>query len=422
MNDELPADQLSAESIRRDPILWLVLSLSLVIGAIYNALPVSFPVFKRVFAATLEEMGRIQFLFFASALAAGLGGGWFIGHFGLRHSLVVTLTFLAATLILIGSAPGFVLVLPGAFCFGLAVASVVVMTLSLISEHFVGRLQSVYFLAGICDAVGSTIGPAALGGWFTNVDSTQHGWRAGYYVSATIPLVLAVFAWRSLPTSRVRENAGSEPKIPPFSLMKSILCKPTIYAISILGLLHGLAQGGAISFFGQLFQKNFQVDAAQAAYLLSLRSTGSFVGRSLLAWVTGRWRISEMTIIATCAFFSALTFGATIVSSTYYSGLFLFALAGALSSATGPSLNSLVGARFAGRTAMAFALFAGINCVGAAGGAYVIGAVGNRLGVEHGIWFVPFFSLSLAIITIAWLLRNRRKHSTDAEGASARAG
>ena len=50
MNDELPADQLSAESIWRDPILWLVLSLSLVIGAIYNALPVSFPVFKRVFA------------------------------------------------------------------------------------------------------------------------------------------------------------------------------------------------------------------------------------------------------------------------------------------------------------------------------------------------------------------------------------
>jgi MFS family permease len=99
-----------------------------------------------------------------------------------------------------------------------------------------------------------------------------------------------------------------------------------------------------------------------------------------------------MTIIATCAFFSALTFGATIVSSTYYSGLFLFALAGAFSSATGPSLNSLVGARFAGRTAMAFALFAGINCVGAAGGAYVIGAVGNRLGVEHGIWFVPFFN------------------------------
>ena len=416
MNDELPADRLSAERIWRDPILWLVLSLSLVIGAIYNALPVSFPVFKRVFAATLEEMGRIQLLFFASALAAGLGGGWFVGHFGLRRSLVVTLTFLATALILIGSAPSFVLVLPGAFCFGLAVASVVVMTLSLIGEHFVGRLQSVYFLAGICDAVGSTIGPAALGGWFTNVDTTQHGWRAGYYLSATIPLVLAVFAWRSLPTSRVRESAGSEHRIPPFSLMKSILCKPTIYAISILGLLHGLAQGGAISFFGQLFQKNFQVDAAQAAYLLSLRSTGSFAGRSLLAWVTGRWRISEMTIIATCAFFSALTFGATIVSSTYYSGLFLFALAGSFSSATGPSLNSLVGARFAGHTAMAFALFAGINCIGAAGGAYVIGAVGNRLGVEHGIWFVPFSSLSLAAITVAWLLRHRLKHSTDAEG------
>lgn len=411
MNGELPGAQTPSQSLWRDPVLWLALTLSLVIGAIYNSLPVSFPVFKRVFGTTLEEMGRTQFLFFVSALVAGLGGGWFIGHLGLRRSLVVALTFLSATLILIGSAPGFALVLLGAFCFGLAVASVVVMTLSLISEHFVGRLQSVYFLSGICDAVGSTLGPAALGGWFTYADATGQSWRAGYYVSATIPLALACLAWRSLPKPRVQENAGSESKIAPFSLMKVILCKPTLYAISILGLLHGLAQGGAVSFFGQLFQKNFQINAAQAAYLLSLRSTGSFVGRSLLAWVTGRWRISEMTIIATCAFAAALAFGATIVTSTYYSGLFLFALAGAFSSATGPSLNSLVGARFAGRTAMAFALFAGINCVGAAGGAYIIGVVGNRLGVKQGIWFVPFFSLVLAIVALTWFLRNRIGHS-----------
>lgn len=411
MNGELPDTQASNRSLWRDPVLWLALTLSLVIGAIYNSLPVSFPVFKRVFGTTLEEMGRTQFLFFVSALVAGLGGGWFIGHLGLRRSLVVTLIFLAAALILIGSAPGFVFVLAGAFCFGLAVAAVVVMTLSLISEYFVGRLQSVYFLAGICDAVGSTVGPAVLGRWFTYAGATGQSWRAGYYVTATIPLALACLAWHSLSKSRVQEHAGSVSKIPPSSLMKGILCKPTIYAIGVLGLLHGLAQGGAVSFFGQLFQKNFQIDAAQAAYLLSLRSTGSFIGRSLLAWVTGRWRISEMTIIATCAFFSALTFGATIVTSTYSNGLFLFGLAGAFTSATGPSLNSLVGARFAGRTAMAFALFAGINCVGAAGGAYIIGAVGSRFGVEQGIWFVPLSSLILSIMALTWFLRNRIWHS-----------
>jgi len=411
MGDELSSSQNSSQSMWMDPILWLALALSLVSGAIYNALPVTFPVFRRVFGITMEEMGRTQFLFFVSALVAGLAGGWFISHLGLRRSLVAGLTFLATTLVLIGSAQGFGTVLIGAFCFGLAVASIVVMTLSLISEHFVGKLQSVYFLSGICDAVGSAVGPAALGGWFTYSDATGHSWRNGYYVSATIPMTLAFLAWRILPNPSAAVKDGGEDTITPLSLMKIILCKPAIYAISVLGLLHGLAQGGAVSFFGQLFQKNFNVNAAQAAYLLSFRSTGNFVGRSLLAWVTGRWRISEMTIISTCAFAAALAYVATIVTSNYHVGLILFALAGAFSSATGPSLNSLVGARFTGQTAMAFSLFAGINCVGAGGGAYIIGFVGSRLGVEQGIWFVPFSSMILAMAALTWFLRNRIKQS-----------
>jgi predicted MFS family arabinose efflux permease len=196
--------------------------------------------------------------------------------------------------------------------------------------------------------------------------------------------------------------------------MKAILCGPAIYAIGVLALLHGLTQGGAVSFFGQLFQRNFQIDAAQAAYLLSLRSMGNFGGRSLLAWVTSRWKIAELTIIATCALGAALAFGATIAAPNYRSGLLLFGLAGAFSSATGPSLNSLVGGRFTGQTAMAFALFAGINCVGAAGGAYVIGAVGNRLGVRQGIWFVPAFGILLALGALVWGFRNRMTGSKRA--------
>ena len=154
--------------------------------------------------------------------------------------------------------------LPGAFCFGLAVASMVVMTLSLISEHFVGRLQRVYFLAGICDAVGSTIGPAV---WVDGSPTLTRPTRLEVRIllqrnnsSGARSVRLAQLA-----DVGVQENARSERKIPPFSLMKSILCKPTIYAISVLGLLHGLTQGGAVSFFGQLFQKTFQIDAAQAA-------------------------------------------------------------------------------------------------------------------------------------------------------------
>lgn len=413
MRQQSPASEALARPIWREPAFWLALALSLLTGAIYNALPVSFPVFKRVFGISLEEMGRTQFLFFGSALGAGLGGGWFVGHLGLRRALVVALVFFAVTLVAIGSSSDFRLVLLGAFCFGLAIASVIIMTLSLISERFPRKLQTVYFLAGISDAIGSALGPAVLGSWFTYADSTGRSWRTGYYIAAAAPLILAGCAWQVLGRPGAERAVQSEGRPAPLSQMKAILCGPTIYAIGVLALLHGLTQGGAISFFGQLFQRNFRIDAAQAAYLLSLRSIGNFGGRSLLAWVTGRWRISELAIIATCSFGAVLTFVATIVAPSYESGLFLFGLAGGFSSATGPSLNSMVGSRFAGQTAMAFALFAGINCVGAAGGAYVIGAVGNRLGVGQGIWFVPVFGAALALGALTWSLRNRMAESKD---------
>ena len=45
--------------------------------------------------------------------------------------------------------------------------------------------------------------------------------------------------------------------------------------------------------------------------------------------------------------------------------------------------------------------------IGAAVGPYLIGAVGNWFGLETSIWFGPVASLSLALVALLWLLRER---------------
>ena len=93
----------------------------------------------------------------------------------------------------------------------------------------------------------------------------------------------------------------------------------------------------------------------------------------------------------------------------------MFTLAGIFVSGNGPSLSSYVGMRFSSQLATAYALYGGFNAVGAAVGPYLIGAVGNRYGVEVSIWLGPLFSLSLAILAMGWFLHEKPQTATSAE-------
>ena len=42
----------------RNQIFWFVMVLVFVYAGVYNCLPVTFPIFKRVFGTSLEQMGR----------------------------------------------------------------------------------------------------------------------------------------------------------------------------------------------------------------------------------------------------------------------------------------------------------------------------------------------------------------------------
>jgi len=175
MGDSAPPSRL----LYRDPLFWLVLALGFGYGAVFNFIPVTFPVFRRAFGSTLEEMGRTQLLFFASFLLFSIGGGWFIGRLGLRRAAAVSVGIIAAGLAVIGSAQGFAPVLAGAFLLGLGIASTTVTSYSIINDHFGEKRQSVFFLFGVTDAAGATVGPAALGSWIAYTEAGGGSWRTG---------------------------------------------------------------------------------------------------------------------------------------------------------------------------------------------------------------------------------------------------
>lgn len=408
-SSEEPSQSSRTGSVWHDPVLWFVLALVFVYAGVYNCLPISFPVFKQVFAANLEQMGRSQFLFFISGIVFSLIGGWIIGRTGLRRALAGALLAVAAALSIIGGAIGFPMVLLGAFGFGLAMAALAVVYSSVISAHFGDKRQSVFFLAGLADGSGAVVGAAALGGWFGYAERSGGSWRIGYYFAAAIVAALILWAWRLRSESVSRQGPDPTTSVPALSAMKAVLGNPAIYTAGLLGLFHGLSQGGMISFVGQLYQARFEIDAAEAAYFISLNSGGQFGGRFILSWITARWRIHELVVLTACAGGAALAFAATIISPNYLWGVAMFTLAGTCVSGNGPSLSSYVGMRFPSHLATAYALFGGFNAVGAAVGPYLIGVIGNRYGVEVSIWLGPLFSLSLSILAISWFVHERSR-------------
>lgn len=394
-------------SLWSDPVFWFVLALGLVFGAAFNILPVSFPVFKTAFQSSLEQMGRTQLLFFISGILFSLIGGWLIDRCGLRRSSVLALLLLATAVLMIGGAPAFSVILCGAFCLGLAIQATYVISNSMISVFFEEKRQSVFFIWGVSDALGSVAGPLALGWWLTHAERVGGSWRTGYFAAASVPAALAIWALISQPKRLAVAGQTDKPRMSATAVMRSVLTEPSFYVACAAMLLHGLGQCGLVSWVGQLYQKRHNIDAASAAYLISFNSFGFFAGRSILGWVTSRWKIPELVLLAICAGSGTLAYVATISSPTYVWGLAMFALAGVCMSGNAPSINSYVALKLTGHVATAFAVVSGVSYIGAAAGSYLVGVIGSRFGLEIGIWFMPLFSLTLAALALFWNIHER---------------
>jgi MFS family permease len=393
--------------IWKDQVFWFVVALGIGYGIVYNFLPASFPVFRREFGASLAQLGQIQSLFFLSSLGFSVVGGSAIVLLGLKHSAMVALTVIGGALLLIAAAHGIAVILATAVLFGFAISATIVIGSSIISGHFRSRRQSVFFLTGLSDAGGSMIGTAALGWWLANSVRWNMSWRTAYVASAALMIFLLIWALLVPAKAMNGDRSGTNKGKDVFLHTRDVLGSAALYVAVVLGFCHGLAQAGMLSFVGQLFINKLHIDAARAAYFISCNGAGNLSGRLMFSWITARWTIPELVVIAVCAAAETAAFLGAIVSPSYVSGIVLFTIAGIFVSTIGPSLNSYLGGKFTDRAATAFSLFAGLSNVGAAIGPFLIGVIGNKLGIGKGILFAPAFGALLSIISLLWFLRER---------------
>jgi MFS family permease len=409
-------------SIWKDQVFWFVIALGVGYGAVYNFLPASFPVFVRQFGCSLAQMGQIQLLFFLSSLGFSLVGGSLVALLGLRKAAMVAFVTGGGALLLIAESRHFALVLVGAAFFGFSISAMVVINSSIISRHFSERRQSVFLITGLSDASGSMIGPAILGWWLANSMRWAMSWRVAYFVAAADMAALLVWALFVRSSTMQRERPAESAGNGVIAHTRDVLASGALYVAVALGFCHGLAQAGMLSFIGQLYINKLQIDAARAAYFISVNAAGMLGGRLIFGWITSHWMIPELVMITVCAAAETLAFLGAILAPSYITGLIMFVVGGVFVSTIGPSLNSYVGSKFARGTATAFALFAGLSNLGAAFGPFIIGLIGVKLGVGRGILFAPAFSGLLTTMALLRFLRERGKPVPAEVAASALSG
>jgi MFS family permease len=397
-----------SEPIWKDPLFWFVIAAGLGYGGVRNFLPTTFPILRHELGATLEQLGKTEFLFYLSSVLIGALGGPVLALLGLKRTAMAALGLAGVSLLLIGLAKRVDVILLCAAMLGLAIVSMVVVISSMISAHFHARRQSVFLLTSLADASGTTLGPAILGLWIVHAARWRLTWRSGYFVAAAVLGMLVIWA-RFVPSESVGDDHPERTaRGKNIAHTKEVLQDSAFRTAVLLCFCHGLAQAGMVAFVGQLYIRKVHVDLAHAAYLLSAEGAGIVGGRLIFSWITSLWTISELKVITMCAAAETVAFTATILSPSYLIGITMFLIGGVFISAVGPSLSSYLGRRLPDRLGTAFSLFAGLGNMGAALGPYVIGVLGTDFGIEKGILFAPLFS---ALLSATALLRHLREKS-----------
>lgn len=404
--------------IARDPFFPFLVSMGGVLGLSVPFLPPLFPAFQATFGASYEQLGRTQLIMFLSGLAFSVVGGRISAIFGYRRTIVLVLSVEAAGLVLVAIAPSFAILLGGVALLGFGYMGLLGATGASISVCYTNRRQSIYFIWGILGAVGSMAGPAILGWWVAHAAATGVSWRWGIWV--VFAIVAAAAMWGALLRTNVlgADSAGHGGSTGSASEMRDIFRAPVFFIASFWLFFYSLGQMGMMSWIGQIYRERYCIDAARAAYLISVNATGFLVGRIILTWLTARRHLPELFLLAACATGTALSYSASIAAGTYVTGMIAFGFAGFFAAAAMPFAQSYFGLRFPGKTATAFALLNGMGNIGAAVGPYLIGLIGGAFGLEAGIWAMPAFMVSVGVSALGWWARVERPRSRVPEAVS----
>ncbi|MFN0165920.1 MAG: MFS transporter [Bryobacteraceae bacterium] len=379
------------------PAMLAIVALSVLPALPYNWLPVLFNVFEREFGANLEQQGSTQQYMLIAGLTMVLAGGTMTERLGVRRSAFLGLILCGAGLLATSLSPTFSVLQAAGFVYGIGIAWMYLIYGVLVSRSFPDQRQKAFLINNMVLSLLGGAGPALLGWWI----ASGYPWRNAY---AGIGVFHLLFAIRV--ATRFREPAPVRPaEAVRDAGTRHPIFDPAIWLVGFCYVLHGLAEIGAISWAGKLYHLRLGIPEARMALFISANIASFALGRFLLTFLAGRF--PDRVLLGLCAAGGTVCFSLVLLTDNYHLGLLAMAGSGVFMSGNHPAMSSYLGTRFSARLPHAFAVYQGFGAIGSAAAARLIGAAGDRLGLETAVWLIPSSSGLLALTAFGWVLLDR---------------
>lgn len=390
-------------------------------GVLAFVFPVLFPVFKEQFQCNLEQLGRVQLVYYMSQLIYCFFALWLVNRLGFIKLLCGALIISAASLTVIGSASSFGMLLAGVTILGLSETVFFVTGSTIISIFFKHNQSTIFFVFGVMLSAGSVLNSLALGKWLAYSESSKAYWGFGVWLIAAFLLAVFIFIIVTRKITSFIESVNFRKDLNCKKEYSRLLSNKKLWSVGMALMLYCMAYIGILSWIGQLYQKRFGIDGGQASAIISLYLTGFMAGRAIFYLISKKTKIAPMKLVAICAVSAVFSIILSITAPNLVFGQVLILISGIFLSANVPAILSAVGDIFnEGNTFAAYNFNMMVFSVSYGAGPYIIGFIGSKLSLELSIWTAPLFGVLLVIAAVMSAGGGNSKHkSTEKSDVSA---
>ena len=248
-------------------------------------------------------------------------GGVVADRIGQRRVVLLAMAGVAATSLLLASAPGILIFAVGAVALGASAGLYFTAGTSFLADRFenTGRALGVHEIGASGAGLLAPVASAAV--------ATEFGWRAGLLVPAVVaPIALVLFGWRVPETPPARPD-GTGLGVDPSELLR-ILARPSIGFTTLLAMIAFFTWQSFASFFPTFLVEHVGLGTGRASFLFGVVFAITLVAAPSLGWVSdalGRDRTLGAAFLAGGAGYACFLFGdggaAVVVAGTGLLGL-----------------------------------------------------------------------------------------------------
>jgi len=232
-------------------------------------------------------------------------GGIVADRIGQRRVVLFAMAGIAATSLLLASAPGILIFAVGAVALGASAGLYFTAGTSFLADRFenTGRALGVHEIGASGAGLVAPVASAAV--------ATEFGWRAGLLVPAVVaPIAFVLFAWRvpeTPPATPDRTGLGVDP-----SELLRMLARPSIVFTTLLAMIAFFTWQSFASFFPTFLVEHVGLETGRASFVFGVVFAITLVAAPSLGWVSdafGRDRTLGAAFLAGVAGYVCFLFG-----------------------------------------------------------------------------------------------------------------